>query len=370
MERKIIKQAITSTTTILVIPSKKATLSDSQKAYNRYIKEIDKKKSELKKAKKEIDKLKRTIHVDVFPEMDTLQELRLKRLEKIDEFFEQRVSKNHSNGLYNVFFAEISLIVAESNLYPVNQEIMEKVIQLHDKHATISYEEIINQANKKALEQVKFDEENSEIDDINEEFAEKNNKDKKQEKNEQAITLKTIYKRLVKQLHPDLEADTDKQVLKNELMQRTTRAYTENDFFELLKLDIEYQTKNKSGVSNLADQEIEYYNQLLKSQIQGLKMNIKALKSSFLYDYYGGSSQHTKQIIKQCKEKIDSEKKDYQQITTAKFGSLKGWKKSLKYRAQENDDSNFALIFGGNNQEMNYKERMDFLYGKQRHNSF
>lgn len=369
MEKEI--KAITLATDILVIPSKKEPLSDSQKIYNSYIKEIDKKKSELKKTKREIDKLQRTIYVEVFSQMDTLQELRLKRLEKIDEFFEQRVSKNHSNGLYNVFFSEISLIVAESNRYPMNQELLEKVIKLHDKHASISYEELINQAHKKALEQIKFDEENSKIEDVNEEFAEKNNSENKTEKSqetdkkkEQAVTLKTIYKRLVKRLHPDLEIDTDKQVLKNQLMQRITRAYTENDFFELLKLDIEYHTSNKSDVSNLADQEIEYYNQLLKSQIKGLKMNIEALKSIFLYDYYGGSAKHTKQIIEKCKEKINSEKKEYQQITTKKFGSLKGWKKSLKHRVLENEDSIFDLTSDTNNEEMNYKDRMDFLYGK------
>lgn len=364
-------KAITSTTNILVIPSKKEPLSDSQKAYNNYIKEIDKKKSALKKTQKEIDKLKRTIHVDVFSQMDTLQELRLKRVEKIDEFFEQRVSKNHSNGLYNVFFSEISLIVAESTIYPMNQAIMAKVIQLHDKHATISYEEIINQANKKALEKIKFDEENSKIDGINEEFVQKKNTENnseenqgKDEKKEQATTLKAIYKRLVKQLHPDLEADTDKQVLKNQLMQRITRAYIENDFFELLKLDIEYHTSNKSDVSNLAEQEIEYYNQLLKSQIKGLKMNIEALKSSFFYTYYGGSAKYTKQVIEKCKEKINSEKKEYQQITTNKFGSLKGWKKSLKQRVQEDEGSIFDLSYGDNNEKITYKDRMDFLYGK------
>jgi hypothetical protein len=108
MEQKIIKKAITSTTNILVIPSKKEPLSDSQKVYNKYIKEIDKKKSELKKAKKEIDKLQRNIHLDVFPEMDKLQELRLKRLEKIDEFLDQRVSKIHYNELKTIYYFEIS----------------------------------------------------------------------------------------------------------------------------------------------------------------------------------------------------------------------------------------------------------------------
>ena len=43
---KSTKKVTTSTANILVIPSKKATLSAPQKTYNRYIKEIDKRKGE------------------------------------------------------------------------------------------------------------------------------------------------------------------------------------------------------------------------------------------------------------------------------------------------------------------------------------
>lgn len=405
MAKKTTKKAVqNSATDVLVIPSKKATLSTPQKAYNRYIKQIDKHKVELKNAEKEVDKLQQRIYSEVFPEMDKLQELRLKRLEKIDEFLGQRLSQNHSNELHNIFFDEISLIVAESNVYPMNDELLEKIIEIHDKHADISYEEVMNEGKEEALEYMKSnlehfgiddveidgmdienmkrileaidrkrDEENNEREqkrmDSDEKYAAKKNAEKDQEK-ERTKTLKGIYKRLVKELHPDLEADIDEQARKNELMQRVTIAYNENDFFELLKLNIEYQTQNKGDISNLADQEIEYYNQILKSQVQELKMNIKAIKSSFLYEYYGGSPQRTGQIIRRCKEKIASEKKQYQEVTTNNFGSLKGWKKSLKNKLEDDEDSIFALIFGVNSEEMEYKEKMDFLYGSQKHNHF
>ena len=391
------KVAQNSATDILVIPSKKATLSTPQKTYNRYIKEIDKRKIEVTSLEKEVNKIQQRVHSEIFPEMDTLQALRLKRLEIMDGFLGEKLSKKHSDELYNAFFDEVSLIIEESRVYPMKEEIMEQIIKLHDKHADMSYEEVMTEGKEEAKEFVKSNLEGFGIDDFDfedfdmenmqkilealqqkrdeekngreqermnkdEKFAAKKNAEKEQEQ-ERTKTVKGIYKRLVKDLHPDLEADIDEQVRKNELMQRITQAYNENDFFELLKLNIEHQTRNKSDVSKLADQEIEYYNQILKSQIQDLKANIKSIKRHFLYEYYGGTAQRTGQIIRRCKDKIKQEKEDYEEVTNLNFSSLKNWKQSLNKKVKIDDDSIFTLIFGGNSEEMAYKERMDFIYG-------
>lgn len=396
--KKATKKAITSATDILVIPSKKATLSAPQKAYNRYIKEIDKRKLEVKSLEKIMTKVQQRVHSEIFPEMDKLQELRVQRLEIMDSFFAQKLSQKHYHELNNAFFDEISLIIQESNVYPMGQELLQKVIALHDKHADTTYEEMMNEGKEEAMEYMKSNLENLGIDDFDmedfdmenmekvlealnrkrdeennkkqqermnkdEKFAAKKNAEKDQEK-ERTKTVKGIYKRLVKELHPDLEADVDEHARKNELMQRITRAYNENDFFELLKLNIEHQTRNKADVSDLADKEIEYYNQILKSQIQDLKANIKGIKKHFLYEYYGGTPQRTGSIIRRCKDKINQEKEDYEEVTHLNFTSLKDWKQSLNNKIKiEDDDSIFNLMFGGNSEEMAYQRRMDFIYG-------
>ncbi|WP_338793560.1 hypothetical protein [Bernardetia sp. MNP-M8] len=401
MAKKTTKKATQSSATdVLVIPSKKATLSTPQKTYNRNIKEIDKRKLELQGLEKEIRKIQQRVHSEIFPELDTLQKLRVEKLEKMDAFFDQKLSKKHTEKLMDIFFEELDVVIGESMEYPMDEQIKERVTELHDKHADMTIEEVQNEAKEDMLGTMKNDleemglggidledfdfsmdgmkkimeamfekqkeeqgEREQERIETDEKFAAKKQNEKEEEK-ERTKTVKGIYKRLVKELHPDLEADIDEQARKNELMQRITQAYNDNDFFELLKLNIEHQTRNKGDISKLADQEIEYYNQILKSQIKDLKMNIKALKQSFLYDYYGGSPQRLGQVIRRCKEKINSEKEICQHENETTFSSLKNWKESLKHKVEEEDDfSIFALIFGGNAKEHAYKEKMDFIYG-------
>ncbi len=401
MAKKAATKKATSATDILVIPSKKATLSTPQKAYNRYIKEIDKRKVEVKSLEQEIRKIQQRVHSEIFPELDTLQKLRIEKLEKIDAFFDQKLSKKHKEELMDIFFEELDVVLGESMEYPMDEEIKERVTELHDKHADMTVEQVRNEAKENMLGVMKDDLKEMGLEDIDlddfdfsmdgmkkimeamfekqkeeqgereqermekdEKFAAKKQTEKEQEQ-EKTKTLKGIYKRLVKELHPDLEADIDEQARKNELMQRITQAYNDNDFFELLKLNIEHQTRNKADVSSLADQEIEYYNQILKSQIKDLKMNVKGIKNTFLYSYYGGSPQRLGQIIRRCKDKINSEKEICQHENETTFASIKNWKDSLKCKVAEEDEfSIFSLIFGGNSKEHAYKEKMDFLYGE------
>lgn len=399
MAKKQKRKAATSVTDILIIPSKKEALSSPKKTYNAYIKEVDKRKLEVKNLEEETAKIKQRLHLEIFSEMDNLQELRFQRLEIMDSFFSQELSQKYSEHLNKAFFDEVNLILAESDLYPMNKKTMEKVIEMHDKHSEKTYQQILDSRKQKAMERMKsslkelgiedydmqdFDmanmhnilkaleekrernknenkqqQEQEKIDE-DEEFAAQINA-KKEHENQRTKTIKGIYKRLVKDLHPDLEADIDEQIRKNGLMQRITRAYSENDFFELLKLNIEHQTQNKGDISKLADQEIEYYNQILKLQVKDLKVEIREIKRRFLYTYFGGKPQRTGLVIRSCKDKIKKEKEDYKEVTQVNFGSLQNWKQSINNKMQDDDSS--VTIIDETNEKLNYKRKMDFLYG-------
>ena len=95
--------------------------------------------------------------------------------------------------------------------------------------------------------------------------------DKKQAE-EQNITqaVRTLYRDLVKALHPDLEPDETEKIRKTELMKRVTTAYEAGELLTLLRLQLELQRIDQSHLENLAEDQLRYYNKLLKEQVREL----------------------------------------------------------------------------------------------------
>ena len=95
--------------------------------------------------------------------------------------------------------------------------------------------------------------------------------DKKQAE-EQNVTqaVRTLYRDLVKALHPDLEPDETEKIRKTELMKRVTTAYQAGELLTLLRLQLELQRIDQSHLENLAEDQLRYYNKLLKEQVREL----------------------------------------------------------------------------------------------------
>lgn len=95
--------------------------------------------------------------------------------------------------------------------------------------------------------------------------------DKKQAE-EQNVTqaVRTLYRDLVKALHPDLEPDEAEKIRKTELMKRVTTAYQAGELLTLLRLQLELQRIDQSHLENLAEDQLRYYNKLLKEQVREL----------------------------------------------------------------------------------------------------
>lgn len=89
---------------------------------------------------------------------------------------------------------------------------------------------------------------------------------------EQNITqaVRTLYRDLVKVLHPDLEPDEAEKIRKTELMKRVTTAYQAGELLTLLRLQLELQRIDQSHLENLAEDQLRYYNKLLKEQAREL----------------------------------------------------------------------------------------------------
>ncbi len=89
-----------------------------------------------------------------------------------------------------------------------------------------------------------------------------------------AKDARSVYMRLIKKFHPDLEKDIIKKEQNNEITKQVTKAYQENDFFELLKLQITYLDDNEKDAEAIADDMLKRYIKLLKKQLDELNASI------------------------------------------------------------------------------------------------
>ncbi|MCU0468404.1 MAG: hypothetical protein MUF58_07365 [Arcicella sp.] len=90
---------------------------------------------------------------------------------------------------------------------------------------------------------------------------------------------RSIYTDLVKAFHPDREQDETERNRKTEIMKQVTQAYEKDDLFELLKLKIELQGSDIESLT-MADEQLKYYNKILKEQVNELQEQLWQLRMS------------------------------------------------------------------------------------------
>lgn len=97
--------------------------------------------------------------------------------------------------------------------------------------------------------------------------------DDRTRKAQQAKTTKSVrsvYMELVKTFHPDRETDEAEKHRKTEVMHRITKAYQENNLLGLLKLQMELEQIDRTGLENLNKNQLSYYNKILRQQVEEL----------------------------------------------------------------------------------------------------
>lgn len=94
----------------------------------------------------------------------------------------------------------------------------------------------------------------------------------KKQAEEKNITkaVRTMYMDLVKLLHPDREPDEAEKARKTELLQKVTTAYEAGELLTLLRLQLELERIDQAHLENLAEDQLRYYNKLLREQAREL----------------------------------------------------------------------------------------------------
>ncbi len=90
--------------------------------------------------------------------------------------------------------------------------------------------------------------------------------------------VRTLYMDLVKTFHPDREPDEAEKARKTEIMQRVTEAYEKSDLLALLRLQLEFNRIDQTHLENLADEQLKYYNKILRQQVEELEQESFSLQ--------------------------------------------------------------------------------------------
>lgn len=109
---------------------------------------------------------------------------------------------------------------------------------------------------------------------------------KRQEKREQATkmaeqSLKTVYLKITAMIHPDRELDETKKLEKTELLQTVNEAYTAQDLFYLLKLQLDLEQRKEQTAKDLTAEQVKFYKIALEAQSQKLEGQMIEILDSF-----------------------------------------------------------------------------------------
>ncbi|MBD2703701.1 hypothetical protein IC229_23855 [Spirosoma sp. BT702] len=111
--------------------------------------------------------------------------------------------------------------------------------------------------------------------------AKQQEREAKKQLEERNITkaVRTLYMDLVKAFHPDREPDEDEKVRKTEIMKRVTEAYEKSDLLALFRLQFEFNRIDQQNLETLAEDQLRYYNKILKQQAEELDAELYGLQS-------------------------------------------------------------------------------------------
>jgi hypothetical protein len=90
--------------------------------------------------------------------------------------------------------------------------------------------------------------------------------------------LGAVYRRLAKELHPDLERDPAEREKKSRVMQEITAAYSRCDLHALLQLEFEWLGRPDGDAARLSHEKLRAYTELLKQQATELADEVQSLR--------------------------------------------------------------------------------------------
>ncbi len=276
-------------------------LSKLQKQFNTYSLKVETLKKELQHTHDLLDKARQKVNAEIIPLEKKKLDARVDILWVLDRQHDSGELKKRDREMLAAFLVEQAYVL-------IDHFGREDLKPLVEKHENQSFEELDRQRKEQTSDNRKkmFELFGIDIDDDTdlsdaEAFKEAYRKKIEQDNEQQATrpktpkqlakeeklrqeaqnitkTVQNVYRQLVKEFHPDREQNSIERERKTLIMQRITEAYEKDDLFELLRLQLEYKQKDSGDFAILPDQQLKYYNKLLKEQVQELEAELRDLQ--------------------------------------------------------------------------------------------
>jgi len=300
-------------TAIQLKNSEKATLSNTQKTFKKLKKKIETLQQKLKRVHRDLDQCLEFYQQRIYPEKKVLisalvelvkglyqhyktsKQLTEEDLELFKELILDKIREILHSTSYKEVDPEIGAIFQDlegrsldevaaielENLKAEMQEMFEAT-GVDVDFSSIGMKDDEQGFMRKMFEAMAAAEEAFEATEEEEERCLPKNKKQKQleQRTEELAALqnkevKSIYKLLAKEFHPDLEQDPKEKIEKEELMKKLTCAYESNDLHALLLLKMERMNQSNNEEKIGGDEQLKVYNSILKNQVEELQDEIE-----------------------------------------------------------------------------------------------
>ncbi|MBC6961372.1 MAG: hypothetical protein DWB48_01215 [Nitrosomonas sp.] len=275
-----------------------------QAIFQRLIRQIDEQRAQVAEWHTYSERYGQRVGSELMPLFAQLREKRIAMLHLLDTQFHQ--SKVVRGKQQRAKLCDIILNLAHELLLEQRDE---EIVALYDKYSDLSYDDqagidkTISQDVIEELFGVHLDDDNADAS-IEEMLAKAMRQQQEEEarnktgsgsrrrksakqaaaeekraaaKKEISQSVREIYRKLASSLHPD-RASTDLTAdEKTTLMQRVNQAYDRSDLLELLNIQLEIEQIDTNYLTNLPDERIEHYIQVLREQLAELKAELASL---------------------------------------------------------------------------------------------
>ncbi|KXK48215.1 MULTISPECIES: J domain-containing protein [Nitrosomonas] len=275
-----------------------------QATFQRLIRQIDEQRAQVVEWHTYSERYGQRVGSELMPLFAQLREKRIAMLHLLDTQFHQ--SNVIRGKQQRAKLCDIILNLAHELLLEQRDE---EIVALYDKYSDLSYDDqaeidkAISQDMVEELFGVRLDDDNADV--SMEEMLAKAMRQRQEEeaknkagsgsrrrksakqaaaeekraaaKKEISQSVREIYRKLASSLHPD-RASTDLTAdEKTTLMQRVNQAYDRSDLLELLNIQLEIEQIDTNYLTNLPDERIEHYIQVLREQLAELKAELASL---------------------------------------------------------------------------------------------
>ncbi|GAB3983347.1 J domain-containing protein [Spirosoma terrae] len=356
----------------------KAILSKSQKEFNRLIRKIEKVSAELTDLRNAAEKIQQRVQRDYRPLVEQYANFRADMVRMFDRAYEEsKLTKTEKKKLAH--------LIQEMAFELIDTYGLSDLKVIYDKYDDQGFDQTNAESDELTADLMKemmssmfgiqFDE-NADVSDpqkmtayvqeqiaqreaaeterrqqAQEKRAKKPKTEKQQEREakklaeERSITkaVRTLYMDLVKTFHPDREPDETEKQRKTDIMHRVTEAYEKGDLLALLRLQLEFERIDQQHLENLAEEQLKYYNKILKQQAQEIDDELFTLQSqlsgmtgrpAYLINSPIALEFSLNSDISQIKRDIKQIKADLKAFTD--LSVLKKWLKAYRIEKPEN----------------------------------